>query len=70
MDKWNKFYKWKDGPCVANILYEPLISDDKTVFCMNWNPNTYFKNKDMTEEMYDFWFKREVEYLNKLNNKK
>lgn len=69
MDNWKRFYKYKQGPCVANILYEPLISDDSKVFCMNWNSNTYFNNIDMTEEMYDFWFKREVEYLYKLNKK-
>ena len=36
--EWDRFYKPINA--VANVLYEPLISKDKKVFCMNWNPST------------------------------
>ena len=69
MDKWNNFYKFKGGLAVTNMLYEPLVSNNKKIFCMNWNPNKYFENKEMTDELYNYWFSREVMYLFILKNK-
>ena len=54
---------------MTNMLYEPLVSNDKKIFCMNWNPNTYFENTEMTDELYNYWFSREVMYLFILKNK-
>lgn len=70
MDKWNNFYKFKGGLAVTNMLYEPLVSNNKKIFCMNWNANKYFENKEMTDELYNYWFNQEVKYLFKLKNKK
>ena len=55
---------------MTNMLYEPLVSNDKKIFCMNWNPNAYFENTEMTDELYNYWFSREVMYLFILKNKK
>ena len=70
MPKWNNFYKFKEGLAVTNLLYEPLVSKDKKIFCMNWNKNSYHDNEFMTEELYNFWFNQEVKYLLHLSNKK
>jgi len=67
---WNNFYKFKGGLAVTNMLYEPLVSNNKKIFCMNWNANTYFENTEMTDELYNYWFNQEVKYLFKLKNKK
>ena len=66
---WNKFYKFKGGLAVTNMLYEPLVSNNKKIFCMNWNANKYFENAEMTDELYNYWFSREVMYLFILKNK-
>ena len=70
MPKWKNFYKFKEGLAVTNLLYEPLVSKDKKIFCMNWNKNEYHPNEFMTEELYNFWFNQEVKYLLHLSNKK
>ncbi len=67
---WNNFYKYKQGLAVANMLYQPLVHKDNTAFCMNWNANNYFVNESMTDDLYNFWFNKEVEYINKLKDKK
>jgi hypothetical protein len=64
MPDWKNFYKYDAyGAAVANMLYEPLVNEERTVFCMNWNANKYYSNELMTEELYQFWFEREVKYL-------
>lgn len=55
---------------MTNLLYEPLVSKDKKIFCMNWNKNQYHDNEFMTEELYNFWFNQECKYLLHLSNKK
>lgn len=71
MPDWKNFYKYDEyGSAVANMLYEPLVNEERTVFCMNWNHNNYFHNPKMTDELLEFWFKREVKYLLLLRNKK
>lgn len=70
MANWDNFYKFKGGLAVTNMLYEPLVSNNKKIFCMNWNANKYFENKEMTDELYNYWFNQEVKYLFKLKNKK
>ena len=66
----DSFYKFKEGLAVTNLLYEPLVSKDKKIFCMNWNKNQYHDNEFMTEELYNFWFNQECKYLLHLSNKK
>lgn len=61
------YYKILQGECVANVLYEPIIDGNK--FIMNWNPNEYYENKLMTNEHYDYWFRREIHYANKISDK-
>ena len=70
MENFNNFYKFKGGLAVTNMLYEPLVSNNKKIFCMNWNANKYFENAEMTDELYNYWFNQEVKYLFKLKNKK
>jgi len=70
MHNWKHFYKHKQGLAVANMLYQPLVNEDNTVFCMNWNPNDYFENESMNEELYNFWFDQEVMYLSKIERHK
>ena len=70
MENFNNFYKFKGGLAVTNMLYEPLVSNNKKIFCMNWNANKYFENVEMTDELYNYWFNQEVKYLFKLKNKK
>ena len=70
MENFNNFYKFKGGLAVTNMLYEPLVSNNKKIFCMNWNANKYFENVEMTDELYNYWFNQEVKYLSKLKNKK
>ena len=70
MENFKNFYKFKGGLAVTNMLYEPLVSNDKKIFCMNWNVNEYFDNAEMTEELYNFWFNQELKYLLHLSNKK
>ena len=70
MDNFKNFYKFKGGLAVTNMLYEPLVTENKKIFCMNWNKNNYYDNKEMTEELYNFWFNQETRYLLKLKNKK
>ena len=61
------FYKILDGDSTANSLYEPIIDGNR--FIMNWNKNSYYENKLMTDEHYDYWFKREMTYINKISDK-
>ena len=70
MENFKNFYKFKGGLAVTNMLYEPLVSNNKKIFCMNWNANKYFENAEMTDELYNYWFNQEVKYLFKLKNKK
>ena len=65
--EWDRFYKPINA--VANVLYEPLISMDKKVFCMNWNPSTYFENKFLNNDLREYWFLREIKFLLKLRGK-
>jgi hypothetical protein len=63
---WNYFYKidegWDGAP--TNVLYEPFVSDDKSLFLMHYNnDNDYFENLHYPEEMVDFYFQREARWL-------
>ena len=63
---WNNFYKWDEGydGAPTNVLYEPFVSQDQTLFRMDFNnSNKYFYNENYTEDMVNFYFERETKYL-------
>lgn len=71
-NNWEHFYKYADGfdHAPANMVYEPFVSKDKTMFKMSFNNlNDYVWNRDYTDELVDFYFTREVDFLNRLTDK-
>lgn len=70
IEYWNNFYKHESGTlAIANMVYEPLINPNKDIFKMNFNANTYFVNTNMTEDLRQNWFSREINYIEKLKHK-
>jgi hypothetical protein len=70
IEYWNNFYKHELGTlAIANLVYEPLISPNKTIFKMNFNSNQYFVNPNMTDDFRRNWFSREINYIEKLKHK-
>jgi hypothetical protein len=70
IEYWNNFYKHELGTlAIANLVYEPLISPNKNIFKMNFNKNEYFVNSNMTDDLRQNWFAREINYMEKLKNK-
>ena len=37
------------------MLYEPLLATTKN-FLYELEPNAYFENTEMTDELYNYWF--------------
>lgn len=71
--KWDIFYKFKQGGKLrANLVYVPLISKDKTTFCMDYNLNkSYFFDRPLyTEEVCRFYFDNEIRWLQHFKHKK
>ena len=69
IDNWTYLYKIVDGvpTCTTNLMYTPLINPDQTVMCMLWDHNSpYQADIKLSKELIDFFFKREVEFLTKL----
>jgi len=65
---WNYLYKIVDGnPLVTtNLLYTPTVNDEQTVMCMSWDSKSeYQKDRALTDELVEFFFDREVHYLEK-----
>jgi hypothetical protein len=70
-NNWQHFYKYADGfdHAPANLIYEPFVSSDKKTFKMSFNNlNDYFWNKDYTDDLVQFYFSREVDFLNRLSD--
>lgn len=63
---WNYVYKIKDGAEeTTNLLYTPSKNISGDTLCMSWElNNTYQNNNELTQELIDFFFEREVKYLN------
>lgn len=66
---WNYYYKIepKDGTRVtSNMLYTPLVNNDRTMMCMHWDINSPYQsyNNRLTSQLVDFFFEREVRFLN------
>lgn len=68
---WEHFYKYDEGfdHAPAVMVYEPFVNNDKNLYKMSYNNlNDYFWNKKYTDDLVQFYFDREVYFLEKLNN--
>ena len=75
-DHWQPFFKYgEDGTlCLAQQTYEPLISNDRKVFCANYDwQNKYqrmYEARDLyTEDVCDWFFQNELYYLEKFKDR-
>ena len=71
---WNYYYKIepKDGTRVpSNMLYTPLVNKDGTMMCMHWDIDSSYQkyNARLTEQLMDFFFEREIKFLNVFKEK-
>jgi hypothetical protein len=67
MTEWKPFYKIRNGIySTTNLLYAPLVNPEGNIMCMDWSiDNTYHENNTQrTPELIDFFFDREIRYLN------
>lgn len=67
---WKYFYKVDSHmtEMPSNMLYTPTMNEDGSVLCMHYcKDNVYRKENGVTQEAIDFFFKREVRFLNELN---
>jgi len=63
---WKYLYKTVGGDlyCTTNLLYTPTINPEQTIMCMHWDSNSeYQKGRTLTNELIDFFFKRELDSL-------
>ena len=63
---WNYLYKivGDNKDCETNLLYTPLVSPDKNTMCMLWDANSeYQAGRNLTDELVDFFFEREIFHL-------
>ena len=65
---WSYFYKVDYAHkhnVTTNLLYTPTVSPDGSMLCMLWDENSEYQkeNTDLTEELINFFFEREVKYL-------
>lgn len=71
---WNHYYKLDKlgNPCQAQMSYEPLVSKDNTVFCMNFDTSNsyqdYLNKIGFVPEIAHEFFEREVTYLEKFQS--
>lgn len=65
---WSYCYKIKDGQLdPTNMLYTPLKDETGQTLCMSWDatdPYILAENKNITQDLVDFFFDREVKYIN------
>jgi hypothetical protein len=69
-DNWDYYYNYENGQTIrANLVYTPLVSPDRTKFCM-WfkrDVNYHFDQKInslWTEDILDDRFQKELKYHN------
>jgi len=72
--KWEHFYKISSEgyDCPANVLYEPFISETRDIFMMVFNNNNDYVSysaDSYTDDMVDYFFKREAKYVERFNGK-
>lgn len=68
---WKYYYKidQKLTAMPSNMLYSPKINDSGDILCMHYcKDNTYRQPNDITEEVIDFFFKRELRFLTELKD--
>ena len=70
IDTTNWKYYYKQDPidkirCATNLLYTPLINPEGNIMCMLWDETSEYQkeNTRLTKELVDFFFEREVKYL-------
>ena len=71
MNNWNYLYKidYTNRHNVStNMLYTPMTNQAGNVLCMSWDPEDPYQleNKNLTPELIDFFFKREVVHLEEM----
>lgn len=69
---WNYWYKIYDGKArTTNMLYTPLVNDEGDTLCMKWDAHEPYQagNTRLTEDLIDFFFQREVRYINLFKDK-
>jgi hypothetical protein len=71
---WEYYYKMKpDGSIgTSNMLYVPKVNSDQTVMCMCYSTDPNYKDNDkvIPEDLTQWFFEREVKFLNKFSNLK
>lgn len=65
---WKYFYKLdysNKHECTTNLLYTPTINSDGNILCMTYDENNEYQkdNIGITKELVDFFFEREIRYL-------
>ena len=76
--KWQPYLKLdpEGWPCMAQQTYEPLISEDGTTFCKNYNVDSEYQKMEnkprpfYTKEIVDWFFQNELAYLELFKDKK
>ena len=72
MSDWKYLYKidYLTGCDVpTNMLYTPMSNAEGTVMCMLWDAEHDYQkvsNKNLTKELVDFFFEREIKYLKQI----
>lgn len=72
ISNWSYYYKMK--PCgslgTSNMLYVPKINPEKNVMCMCYTLDPNYKDNDnvIGEDLLEWFFNREVKFLNKFSN--
>jgi hypothetical protein len=69
---WKYWYKiYEDRPRTTNMLYTPMINDEGDTLLMKWDAHEPYQsgNKGLTTELIDFFFEREVKYINMFKDK-
>lgn len=52
----------KVSPAYTGAIYEPLLNEDGSILCMNFN-NSAYRTKEASEELLNACFEREVKFL-------
>lgn len=70
MSNWRYYYKLDvDGtPTSSNLLYVPTINPEQNVMCMHYVTDKSYRDDGqvITEELLQWFFEREVKFLNSL----
>lgn len=72
-NEWKYLYKidYRDRTlCKTNLLYTPYVNVDGSVLCIDYEINIdYQKGEIVSEELTDYFFKKEVTYLTKFQGR-